>query len=85
MNNIIEKLGIKPIEILSEGWKNVVVTIKELKELEQQNREMVEALADIITCYGGSGAMTDIAIEAIQKVAPDKSLTDIQIKELLNE
>ncbi len=42
--SIIEKLGIKPIEILSEGWKNVVVTIKALKEIEQQRNEMLKEL-----------------------------------------
>ncbi len=93
--NIIEKLGIKPIEILSEGWKNVVVTIKALKELEQQRNEMLEALIEqtkdsinmYINHYGASKTTKEIetmhtdVITIIEKAGHPKKWQEI--KELL--
>ena len=93
--NIIEKLGIKPIEILSEGWKNVVVTIKALKELEQQRNELLEASIEqtkdsinmYINHYGASKTTKEIEtmhtdiITIIEKAGHPKKWQEI--KELL--
>ncbi len=78
----IEKLGIKPIEWFLRGGEAVCLE-KPVRKLEQQNREMLEALIEVMFDIDNYEiADSTIVLPAIQKADP-KHRTWEEIKELI--
>jgi len=93
MKDIIEKLGIKPLKTYFYIADGDYCNPQEVRELEQQRNEMLEALVKDIDLletimehtYGDEYIQSELLnrIDIVQRIAPDKSLTDIEIKDLL--
>ena len=86
--NIIEKLGIKPIRAhlfyadVHAKTSEPYCKADEVREVEQQNAEMLEALIDQELSHEKCNAVSESIVKIIEKVADE---TWEQIKELFND
>ena len=85
--NIIEKLGIMPIERNSIGpFRMLMCDSEEVQEVEQQNRDMLKALINILKlweegAYSPDWMIKDTQITTVIEKATGKSWEEI--KELI--
>ena len=85
MKTIIEKLGIKPIEIdfIKDfgGFSTGKINIEDVRELEQQRNELLEALIEYYNVIEGEGIESRVDFSIIKKTDPQHRSWQ-QIKEL---
>jgi len=86
MSDIIEKLGIKPIQrYYNPLLEEEIFSSYEIKEIEQQRNDLLEALIECCEAMEEEqGGMSPNAINAIEKADPQHRLWE-QIKELPDE
>ena len=75
-NSIVDKLGIKPVKIFEHSYIQgacselpvVIIKTSDSRELEQQNRDMVEALIDDAILFETETGQQHLLVDLIESI-----------------